>query len=227
LPGQTGQPSGHLGRGSGVVDDDRAAAGAGQHTFGTTDNVGQIIVVADTDHDEILLGCRLGRGRAAATAVLGNPLAGLFSGPVVHRNLMPGTRQMTRHRYPMTPRPINATLAIVTPEWVFIDLLGRNDSRRSPLFGETGRRHNWRPFTHIRSSAMFSTNQYFDGKVASIAFSQPEGRATVGVMAPGEYEFGTNELEIMHVISGKLTVKLPGSEQWQDFVAGSQFTVPG
>lgn len=74
---------------------------------------------------------------------------------------------------------------------------------------------------------MFSTNQYFDGKVASIAFSQPEGRATVGVMAPGEYEFGTNELEIMHVISGKLTVKLPGSEQWQDFSAGSQFTVPG
>jgi len=73
---------------------------------------------------------------------------------------------------------------------------------------------------------MFSVNQYFEGKVASIAFTQPEGAATVGVMAPGEYEFGTNQLEIMHVISGQLTVKLPGSEFWEDFKAGSQFTVP-
>ena len=73
---------------------------------------------------------------------------------------------------------------------------------------------------------MFNINQYFDGKVASIAFAQPEGSATVGVMAPGEYEFGTTQLEIMHVISGELTVKLPGSEQWETFAAGSQFTVP-
>lgn len=73
---------------------------------------------------------------------------------------------------------------------------------------------------------MFNVNQYFDGKVASIAFTQPEGAATVGVMAPGEYEFGTNQLEIMHVISGQLTVKLPGNEFWEDFPAGSQFTVP-
>ena len=74
---------------------------------------------------------------------------------------------------------------------------------------------------------MFNTNHYFDGKVASIAFTQPEGEATVGVMAPGEYEFGTSQLEIMHVISGKLIVKLPGSEAWEEFATGSQFTVPG
>lgn len=73
---------------------------------------------------------------------------------------------------------------------------------------------------------MFQVNQYFDGKVASIGFQQPEGSATVGVMAPGEYEFGTSQLEIMHVISGLLTVKLPGSDSWQDFANGSQFTVP-
>ena len=73
---------------------------------------------------------------------------------------------------------------------------------------------------------MFKTNQYFDGKVASIAFDQPEGAATVGVMAPGEYEFGTSQLEIMHVISGKLNVKLPASETWEEFGPGSRFTVP-
>lgn len=73
---------------------------------------------------------------------------------------------------------------------------------------------------------MFKTNQYFDGKVVSIAFTQPAGSATVGVMAPGDYEFGTSQLEIMHVISGLLTVRLPGSDDWQHFASGSQFEVP-
>lgn len=30
----------------------------------------------------------------------------------------------------------------------------------------------------------------------------------------------------MHVIAGALTVKLPGSDSWEDFTGGSQFTVP-
>ena len=59
---------------------------------------------------------------------------------------------------------------------------------------------------------MFKVNEYFDGKVKSLAFESPAGPATIGVMAPGEYEFGTATLEIMQVISGKLTVKLPGKK---------------
>ncbi|WP_349617610.1 pyrimidine/purine nucleoside phosphorylase [Azotobacter salinestris] len=73
---------------------------------------------------------------------------------------------------------------------------------------------------------MFKVNEYFDGTVKSIAFAMSQGPATIGVMAAGEYEFGTSQLEIMHVIVGALTVKLPGSEQWETFEAGSQFTVP-
>ena len=73
---------------------------------------------------------------------------------------------------------------------------------------------------------MFKVNEYFDGNVASIAFTMPEGPATVGVMAVGEYEFGTSSLEIMHVVSGALTVKLPGSDEWETFAAGTQFIVP-
>jgi len=72
---------------------------------------------------------------------------------------------------------------------------------------------------------MFKTNEYFDGKVKSIAFNPKEGRATLGVMAPGEYEFGTSTKELMKVVSGMLTVKLPGTDKWQDFKAGDSFTV--
>ncbi|MCA4754515.1 pyrimidine/purine nucleoside phosphorylase [Mycolicibacterium fortuitum] len=73
---------------------------------------------------------------------------------------------------------------------------------------------------------MFKVNEYFGGDVASIAFATPEGNATVGVMAVGSYEFGTSQLEIMQVVSGALTVKLPGSQEWETFAAGTQFTVP-
>ena len=72
---------------------------------------------------------------------------------------------------------------------------------------------------------MFKVNEYFDGKVKSLAFRTAEEPATIGVMAPGEYEFGTSTVEIMTVVSGMLTVKLPGSEAWTDFKAGQSFTV--
>lgn len=74
---------------------------------------------------------------------------------------------------------------------------------------------------------MFKVNEYFDGAVKSIAFDiNGQQPATVGVMAAGEYEFGTANAEIMHVIAGELVVLLPGSETWQTFASGSEFNVP-
>ncbi|WP_461517081.1 pyrimidine/purine nucleoside phosphorylase [Porticoccus sp.] len=72
---------------------------------------------------------------------------------------------------------------------------------------------------------MFKVNKYFDGTVVSIGFQTETLPATVGVMAPGEYEFGTSKKEVMTVISGALTVKLPGSNDWQTFIAGKSFEV--
>lgn len=72
---------------------------------------------------------------------------------------------------------------------------------------------------------MLKVNEYFEGKVKSIGFSADGGKATVGVMVPGDYEFGTDSQEIMKVVSGCLTVKLPGETLWKDYLAGSEFTV--
>lgn len=72
---------------------------------------------------------------------------------------------------------------------------------------------------------MFKTNEYFDGKVKSIAFKTADGPATIGVMAPGDYEFGTSTVELMTVTTGKLTVKLPGTDQWVDYGPNETFTV--
>lgn len=72
---------------------------------------------------------------------------------------------------------------------------------------------------------MFKVNEYFDGKVTSIAFQTNTLPATVGVMAPGEYEFGTSENETMTVVSGALTVLLPEADNWKTYTAGEQFEV--
>ncbi|SUI03799.1 UPF0345 protein Bcep1808_5077 [Salmonella enterica subsp. indica] len=54
---------------------------------------------------------------------------------------------------------------------------------------------------------MLQSNEYFSGKVKSIGFtSSSTGRASVGVMAEGEYTFGTAEPEEMTVVSGALKV---------------------
>ncbi|CED60485.1 UPF0345 protein PE36_14164 [Moritella viscosa] len=73
---------------------------------------------------------------------------------------------------------------------------------------------------------MFKINQYFDGQVASIGFKKADKEASVGVMAVGEYEFGTALAEVMVVITGALTVLLPGQSEWQTFNSGEQFNVP-
>lgn len=72
---------------------------------------------------------------------------------------------------------------------------------------------------------MLNVNEYFDGNVKSIAFEGAEGNVTSGVMAVGEYTFGTSQHEVMRVMYGELVVRFAGSEEWQSFPAGSEFNV--
>jgi uncharacterized protein YaiE (UPF0345 family) len=72
---------------------------------------------------------------------------------------------------------------------------------------------------------MLKINEYFEGKVKSIALENSDGSSTVGVISIGEYEFGTSTKEHMHVISGTLDVLLPESKTWKMYKAGDMFRV--
>lgn len=72
---------------------------------------------------------------------------------------------------------------------------------------------------------MLKVNEYFGGKVKSIALQNSEGRSTIGVMEPGEYEFGTSTIEYMTVTSGTMNVLLPGETAWKSFAKGETFIV--
>ena len=72
---------------------------------------------------------------------------------------------------------------------------------------------------------MLDVNEYFAGKVKSIAFQSATLPATIGVISSGEYEFGTSKKETMTVICGALTVLLPGMDEWMTYGAGEAFVV--
>jgi purine/pyrimidine-nucleoside phosphorylase len=70
-------------------------------------------------------------------------------------------------------------------------------------------------------------NVYFDGKVTSRTVLFEDGtKKTLGIILPGEYEFGTNEKESMEVLAGRLNVLLSGSEKWVSYESGQTFEVP-
>jgi uncharacterized protein YaiE (UPF0345 family) len=69
-------------------------------------------------------------------------------------------------------------------------------------------------------------NVYFDGKVVSRTVLFPDGsKKTLGIMLPGEYEFGTADKELMEILSGELQVLLPGQTTWKAVKGGEAFEV--
>ncbi len=72
---------------------------------------------------------------------------------------------------------------------------------------------------------MLQVNEYFEGKVKSIAVDNSNGKATAGVIAPGEFEFGTSTIEYMTVTYGEMDVLLPESTEWKLYKQGETFKV--
>jgi uncharacterized protein YaiE (UPF0345 family) len=72
-----------------------------------------------------------------------------------------------------------------------------------------------------------TVNLYFNGNVSSRTLLFADGtKKTLGIILPGQYEFGTGDEEQMEVLAGKLTALLPGSEEWKSFVPGQMFEIP-
>lgn len=75
-------------------------------------------------------------------------------------------------------------------------------------------------------SVVKEANIYYDGKVTSRTVNLADGSTqSLGIMLPGEYTFGTNEAEIMEMLSGELDIRLPG-EDWKTLSTPETFNVP-
>ncbi len=77
-------------------------------------------------------------------------------------------------------------------------------------------------------SLIKKANIYFDGKCVSHDFILADGsKKSVGVIFPARLTFGTSAPEVMEIVAGECRVKLAGANEWQTFVAGRSFNVPG
>ena len=75
------------------------------------------------------------------------------------------------------------------------------------------------------ASIVKAANIYYDGKVTSRTVNLNDGSTqSLGIMLPGEYTFGTNEAEIMEMLSGELDIRLPG-EDWKTLSTPETFNV--
>ena len=76
-------------------------------------------------------------------------------------------------------------------------------------------------------SIVKQANVYFDGKVTSRTVIFNDGsRKTLGIMLPGDYEFGTAAAEVMEMLAGEMAVLLPGESEWRTYKCGEKFDVP-
>ena len=76
-------------------------------------------------------------------------------------------------------------------------------------------------------TAIKAANVYHEGKVTSRVLLFKDGsKKTLGIMLPGEYEFGTEQAEEMEILSGEMDVLLPGQTQWQTIKGPQTFHVP-
>jgi len=80
-------------------------------------------------------------------------------------------------------------------------------------------------FTNV--TIVKKANVYFGGNVTSRTVLFADGtKKTLGIMLPGDYEFGTADKELMEILGGDLDVLLPGESEWKTFSAGTSFEVP-
>lgn len=80
-------------------------------------------------------------------------------------------------------------------------------------------------FTNAR--IVKKANVYYDGKVTSRTIYTGTGeRKTLGIILPGEYQFGTGAEELMEVLSGEMEIMRQNENSYTSYKEGTSFVVP-
>jgi uncharacterized protein YaiE (UPF0345 family) len=74
---------------------------------------------------------------------------------------------------------------------------------------------------------MFQLKKYHGERVQSLTYDDGKKAFSVGIITPGEYEFGAIKKEVTTVTSGEINVWVEGVEGWNVYKMGENFTVPG
>jgi uncharacterized protein YaiE (UPF0345 family) len=72
---------------------------------------------------------------------------------------------------------------------------------------------------------MINLNEYFEGRVKSLATELNGQKFSIGIIEPGEYTFGTQEKELMEIIQGEMEVVNP-TDIKRTYSKGESFKIP-
>lgn len=73
---------------------------------------------------------------------------------------------------------------------------------------------------------MYELKKYHGDRVQSLTYDNDEVAFSVGIISPGEYQFGAIKKEIFTVTSGQISLWTEDSDEWNVFSVGETFSVP-
>jgi len=74
---------------------------------------------------------------------------------------------------------------------------------------------------------MYQLRKYYGDKVQSLTYDNGELAFSVGIISPGEYEFGSIKKEVFKVIHGNISFWFDGEDDWKAAAEEEKFEVPG
>ena len=73
---------------------------------------------------------------------------------------------------------------------------------------------------------MYQLRKYHGDRVQSLTYADDKQEFSVGIIAPGEYEFGAIKKEITTVTSGEISVFVEGNDRWMTYHKFETFEIP-
>ncbi len=73
---------------------------------------------------------------------------------------------------------------------------------------------------------MYRLKKYHGDRVQSLTYEKDGRAGSVGIMAPGAYEFGAMERESFTVCEGEIRVKVGDATEWKSYGKGETFVIP-
>ena len=74
---------------------------------------------------------------------------------------------------------------------------------------------------------MYEIRKYHGDRVMSLTYDDEDQSFSVGIIAPGEYEFGAIRMEVFTVTSGTISVRIEEEGDWITYSLNETFTIPG
>jgi len=78
----------------------------------------------------------------------------------------------------------------------------------------------------IKHIAMYELRKYHGNRVQSLTYDDGKLSFSVGIMSPGEYEFGSIKKEDFTVIQGSISSWFDGESNWKTAKQNEKFSIP-